>query len=547
MKKIFDCFVYNGEIDLLEIRLNELNEVVDWFVIVEGTHTFSGAAKAGSLLDEWSRLRPFAHKIRYVVVSDLVRFDGAWERETHQRNSCVRALADAESGDVVLLSNVDEIPRSSAVAEMRDTDAAACGFELSSRYFALNYCNVVGPEAALVRTVGFDPVLLQEHTPEQLRYAIRDGSVAAKIFPTAGWHFSYLSDEAGVRRKIQAFSHQEFNTVEFLGALDIANLIRARGDLFGREDFEWQVVDPSDLPAYIHSQGDRFSTMILSDSLQGDDTLNEVYRPAPKKRSWLQRRREARAKKPAADREPIIVCPYVHPGDEERVRKAFGLDSAKGKRLPFYFWHDTDLVGPEAAFQRCWSQFPERDVIIIHTDMAPMPGDETNTWYERLLQHVADLPDAGAVACDLLYPEPTSSGSQAAQCAGGRFNAEGKIFHNGGAEHAYDARYDHVRIADWVTFGGVYIRRAAIDMVGEFDARYEWAYVMDVDYSLEMRLRGWNLYQVPVNLEHAESQTTRPFVEQPEYQAKIARNVEYFDRKWSDLIVSNRMNLGRPS
>ena len=84
-------------------------------------------------------------------------------------------------------------------------------------------------------------------------------------------------------------------------------------------------------------------------------------------------------------------------------------------------------------------------------------------------------------------------------------------------------------------------------MVGEFDARYEWAYVMDVDYSLEMRLRGWNLYQVPVNLEHAESQTTRPFVEQPEYQAKIARNVEYFDRKWSDLIVSNRMNLGRPS
>ena len=95
MKKIFDCFVYNGEIDLLEIRLNELNEVVDWFVIVEGTHISSGAAKAGSLLDEWSRLRPFAHKIRYVVVSDLVRFDGAWERETHQRNSCVRALADA--------------------------------------------------------------------------------------------------------------------------------------------------------------------------------------------------------------------------------------------------------------------------------------------------------------------------------------------------------------------------------------------------------------------------------------------------------------------
>ena len=33
--KIFDCFTFNDENELLEIRLNELNKYVDFFVIIE--------------------------------------------------------------------------------------------------------------------------------------------------------------------------------------------------------------------------------------------------------------------------------------------------------------------------------------------------------------------------------------------------------------------------------------------------------------------------------------------------------------------------------
>lgn len=539
MRRLFDCFIYNGELDLLEVRLNELNDVVDWFVIVEGTNTFSGATKSGLLLDSWDRVKPFAHKIRRVLVTDLLRADGPWERETIQRNSCVRALADANPEDLIMLSDVDEIPRAKDVAAMRaDNEARAFGFELSFRYFALNYCNVSGPESALVWTVGFSPTLLEYYTPEQLRYGIRDRSVAARISSHAGWHFSYLSDEAGVRRKIAAFSHQEYNNEEFLGKLDIPELIRNRGDLFGRTGFEWQVVDPKDLPDFVLENRQRFNQMILSSDASGDHALNEIFRPGKAEPTWVQKFRDRRKLRATGKQEPVIICPYVHDDDEQRVRKAFGSDARNGKRLPFFFWHDTKLIGPEAAFQHCWSQFPDRDVIIIHTDMAPMPDDPGNTWYERLLQHVAKLPDAAAIACDLLYPEKTATGHWATQCAGGRLTGEGQITHNGGGDHDYDARYDSVRKVDWVTFGGVYLRRAALDMCGPFDSKYEWAYVMDVDYSLEMRLRGWNLYQVPVNLQHSESQTTRAFLEQPEYQAKVQRNLGYFHSKWGQLLKS---------
>ena len=48
--KIFDCFIFNNEVELLELRLNILNDVVDKFVIVEGSSTFSGKKKKSSFL-----------------------------------------------------------------------------------------------------------------------------------------------------------------------------------------------------------------------------------------------------------------------------------------------------------------------------------------------------------------------------------------------------------------------------------------------------------------------------------------------------------------
>jgi beta-1,4-mannosyl-glycoprotein beta-1,4-N-acetylglucosaminyltransferase len=70
-RKIFDCFLYNGEESVLEIRLHELCDTVDVFVIVESDMTFSGLPNkpAFDVLDK--RVSPFASKIRHVVVRDM--------------------------------------------------------------------------------------------------------------------------------------------------------------------------------------------------------------------------------------------------------------------------------------------------------------------------------------------------------------------------------------------------------------------------------------------------------------------------------------------
>ena len=102
--------------------------------------------------------------------------------------------------------------------------------------------------------------------------------------------------------------------------------------------------------------------------------------------------------------EPVVICPYLGPAGAERVAAAFGTNSDAGKRLEFYFYEDTGGLGPERAYEHCWNQFPDRDIIIIHTDMKPMPDDRLNHWYDQLFRKAEELPDAGIVACDLLFP-----------------------------------------------------------------------------------------------------------------------------------------------
>ena len=254
-RKVYDCFLYNGEVDVLAIRLHELDEVVDVFVIVEGTRTFSGLDKPVSLDANDPRIAQFLPKIRHVVVDDLPMGDGAWSCEAFQRNAVLRGLHDLQPDDLVLLCDVDEIPRATVVKRMRDEHVLDIyGFVLTMYYFYANYCNVEGPEAVAVWGVASTGARLATTTPDRLRYEVRAGAVPACIVRDAGWHLSFLMDDAAVRRKIGAFSHQEYNTAQFLESIDIPALVAAGGDLFGRPGFVWRIVERESAPAWLVSQ-----------------------------------------------------------------------------------------------------------------------------------------------------------------------------------------------------------------------------------------------------------------------------------------------------
>ena len=445
---VYDCCLYIDEIGALTQRLATLEDLIDVFVVVEVLgKDASGRVRESDLRRQWSALKPWARKLRHVVVTPAApaRTTAKLKQWVRQQvpnpllglEHIGRGMADLERGDTVVLSNVWDIPSPSWLSQqVGGTSAKSAQF-------------VVADAAA----------------PDEAAGNVRVGGVAVTV--------------------------------------DATNLTR-----------------PS---------------RILKQALKGRAGTPGAEFVGIRVGEQQRRRGPGDGADSDRDPRPMIICAYLHDEDEAIVREAFGLDEERGSRLPFFLWQDTNMIGPERAFEHCWSQFPDRDVIIVHPDMAPMPGDTTNSWYDDLIAYRDQLPDAGIIGCDLIFPKPTTTGGVAAQCVGGRIR-NGKIKHVGGRDHEYDERYAGVRRSDWATFGGVLIRREAIDMVGSFDDRYQWAYVMDVDYCMEVQLRGLRTYQVPVNIIHDENGTTKEFLKNPEYMKKVDENNILFADKWAAVF-----------
>ena len=129
--KIFDCFMYFDEEQVLDLRLNVLNEDIDYFVIVESIYNHKGEER--KLLFDKNKFQNFNDKIIYLIydkIPDLVESidDGDSEnekdrkyimnalyRENEQRNFILEGLRNADENDLILISDVDEIPKLSSV------------------------------------------------------------------------------------------------------------------------------------------------------------------------------------------------------------------------------------------------------------------------------------------------------------------------------------------------------------------------------------------------------------------------------------------------
>jgi beta-1,4-mannosyl-glycoprotein beta-1,4-N-acetylglucosaminyltransferase len=124
MNKIIDCFTFFNELDLLEIRLKYLNDVVDYFVIVEADTSFNGEYKQMILGDNIDRFKPFIDKIIYIPIK-MEYFENkkkvAWKREEYQRNSISLGIEilNLTKSDLVLISDVDESPDRDILKELQ--------------------------------------------------------------------------------------------------------------------------------------------------------------------------------------------------------------------------------------------------------------------------------------------------------------------------------------------------------------------------------------------------------------------------------------------
>ena len=249
-RRIFDCFPFFNELDLLDIRLHEMDSIVDYFILVEATKTHSGKNKSLYFNDNKERFKPFLHKIRHVIVDDFPEpddassqknLDEAWTRERLQREAIMRGFidVDVQDDDICIISDADEIPNAATVVQYKASDGVKC-LEMKLHYY---YLNLQGSMWDEVKILPYN--ILKTIGPCGARYQQCD-----KI-SNGGWHWSYLGKEEKIIEKIESWAHQEYNKPQFKQLEHITTAINNGVDLFDRGDKYKIVPIDESYPQYI--------------------------------------------------------------------------------------------------------------------------------------------------------------------------------------------------------------------------------------------------------------------------------------------------------
>ena len=217
MRKIYDCFTFYNELDLLELRLEEHYEYVDHFVIAEANKTHQGRDKPFFLEENWDRYAKFHDKIIHIKVEDMPTDDNAWVLENFQRNALAKGYQGADDNDVIVISDLDEIMRAETIEIMReDTERTLFIGRCPIFYFKLNYIKTK-PKTYHVNQMAMPKKFVT--SPQDLRNLAHWATAQPQDLITdkvmniqhAGWHFTYLGDTSHAKNKILNFAHQESN------------------------------------------------------------------------------------------------------------------------------------------------------------------------------------------------------------------------------------------------------------------------------------------------------------------------------------------------
>jgi hypothetical protein len=220
--KIYDCFLFFNELELLEVRLNEMYDHVDKFVIVESTETFTGKPKSLVFLENRRLFEKFADKIIHVPLTEHFSAEKAWARERYQRQQVMQGLKGCHKNDIIFLSDLDEIVKGDRIQEIaklitsKEVEAVVCYQKMFCGF--LNRYQGKWPGTVCMNFQKFKSIpvkttrKLRNCTPRTMRKA-----QVSKIqaLEEMGWHFNSMGGSARYVTKLESFSHQELNQPGF--------------------------------------------------------------------------------------------------------------------------------------------------------------------------------------------------------------------------------------------------------------------------------------------------------------------------------------------
>lgn len=273
--KIYDLFLFFNELDLLEIRLNILDPYVDYFVLIEALETFTGKPKPLYYEENKERFRKWHHKIIHYVVQDTPtneqdlrerllkdnlstidretieytlttktvpdKSETQWLKEFYQKESCKKALVGLSDNDICFISDLDEIWNPAIFVDYSRDDLFK--FKQDGYVYYLNnrsnedwrgWVGTVATKYKNIKNGSLDGIRNMPLT-------------AYTIIKNGGWHFTFQGGANMIRKKLEAYSHQEINTEEIKSSMEKKML--ENKDIRGRYIRFWK--DESKLPRYL--------------------------------------------------------------------------------------------------------------------------------------------------------------------------------------------------------------------------------------------------------------------------------------------------------
>jgi len=248
---IIDCFTFFNELKLLQLRLEETSDVVDYYVLVESIKTFTNKDKELYYQNNKHLFEKYRHKIIHIIVDDMPEEsdstdfdiignhpnDANWTRERFQRNAIMRGLQrlNLNGDDIIIINDADEIIRKE-VLEYFKGDGVRGLYVLavdSYIYNLRNKCLQGWPPPRIScgsRAINYGDLLeigsvdkvrnTYLHNRELYPNGAINDNLFAWIVRDAGWHFSYFGETQSIIDKIKSYSHQELNTKDIINNID---------------------------------------------------------------------------------------------------------------------------------------------------------------------------------------------------------------------------------------------------------------------------------------------------------------------------------------
>jgi beta-1,4-mannosyl-glycoprotein beta-1,4-N-acetylglucosaminyltransferase len=226
---------------MLTYRLNILNDVVDYFVIVESTHTFSGKEKVLYYQDNLDIFSAFKDKIIHVIVDNIpykypnINYanNEQWKNETFQRNRIHDGIKQIElnDDDIIIIADVDEIPNPDIVKKMKSGEIYVDVNSLETDLYYYNLNSKISEKWYHMKVVNYRKYMEMALTCN----IIRENHYYSRI-ANGGWHLSYFGDSNFIKNKLENFSHQEYNNDTYTNCEKIENHIKNGDDLFDRPE-----------------------------------------------------------------------------------------------------------------------------------------------------------------------------------------------------------------------------------------------------------------------------------------------------------------------